>query len=70
MLNASTMFVKRIPVWLCIAVTMLVSACTPPSNSTENTDPEAPTTEDTLMGSAAGTCVPIMVPEEFIFLSW
>ena len=70
MLNTSTMFVKRIPVWLCIAVTMLVSACTPPSNSTENTDPEAPTTEDTLMGSAAGTCVPIMVPEEFIFLSW
>ena len=70
MLNASTMFVKRIPVWLCIAVTMLVGACTPPSNSTENTDPEAPTTEDTLMESAAGTCVPIMVPEEFIFLSW
>ena len=62
------MFAKRIPLWLCIAVATLVGACTPLSNSTE--DPEAPTTEDTLMGSAAGTCVPIMVPEEFIFLSW
>ena len=50
---------------------MLVGACTPPSDTTtEDTDPDDALTEDTLMGSAAGTCVPIMVPEEFIFLSW
>ncbi len=71
MLDSSVTFVKRISVWLYVAMAMLVGACAPPSDTTtEDTAPEDTFTEDTLMGSAAGTCVPIMVPEEFIFLSW
>ena len=56
---------KRFPTLLCLIVALMIGACTNPADSTNDTDPEFPPTE-----SGAGTCVPIMVPEEFIFLSW
>ena len=60
------MFVKRIPILLFAAVTMLIGACTPPSNSADDTESE----EGTSTESGVGTCVPILVHDEFIFLSW
>lgn len=48
---------------LCM-VAILLCACTG-IDSSYDTEPE-----DIETNSGAGTCVPIMVPEEFIFLSW
>lgn len=50
---------------LCAAVAVLLYACEG-SDSTTGTEKE----DDSLLGSAAGTCVPITTPEEFIILSW
>ena len=61
----STTGAKRFPVLLSLAATLMMGACTTPTDPTDDTEPEAPPTE-----SGAGSCVPIMVPEEFIFLSW
>lgn len=66
MLDSLVMFVKRIPILLFAAVTMLIGACTPPSNSADDTESE----EGTSTESGVGTCVPILVHDEFIFLSW
>ena len=50
---------------LCIAVAMIFSACIGTTNTNDDyTNPD----DDTNNG--VGTCVPIMVPEEFVFLSW
>lgn len=61
----STARVKRITALLSLVTALMMGACTTPTTSTDDTDPELPPTE-----SGAGSCVPIMVPEEFIFLSW
>ena len=61
----STTKANRITTLLSLVVTLTMGACTNPTTSTDDTNPELPPTE-----SGAGTCVPIMVPEEFIFLSW
>ena len=66
MLDSLVMFVKRIPILLFAAVTMLIGACTPPSNSADDTESE----EGTSTESGVGTCVPILIHDEFIFLSW
>ena len=54
-----TTMAKRISAPLCIAAALLTGACSNPADS-----------EDIPTESGAGTCVPIMVSEEFIFLSW
>ena len=61
----STTRAKRISALLTLVAALMTGACTSPTTSTDDTDPELPPAE-----SGAGTCVPIMVPEEFIFLSW
>ena len=61
----STTKANRITTLLSLVVALTMGACTTPTTSTDDTDPELPPTE-----SGAGSCVPIMVPEEFIFLSW
>ena len=61
----STTKANRITTLLSLVVALTMGACTNPTTSTDDTDPELPPTE-----SGAGSCVPIMVPEEFIFLSW
>ena len=57
--------IKRIPTLLCLAAALLMGACTTPADSTDEAESEGTPTE-----SGAGTCVPIMEPKEFIFLSW
>lgn len=46
---------------MCVALAALLCCC-------ENPDPQEPV--DVPAESGAGSCVPIMVPDEFIFLSW
>lgn len=65
MLESLVMSVKRIPALLCAAVIVLICSCVPPSSPTNEPEPE-----ETPAESGVGTCVPIMVPDEFIFLSW
>lgn len=62
------MSVKRIPTMLYLATALLVCACTPPSDPTEEPGITTPTDSSEVYG--AGSCVPITVPEEFIILSW
>ena len=57
---------KRMHVLLCAAVLALFCACERPSVSTDKPEPGG----GSVVGSAAGTCVPITFPEEFIILSW
>lgn len=56
---------KRIQLLLCAAVAAFLCACESPVNPNDGNDPEG-----TPAASGAGTCVPIKVPDEFIFLSW
>ena len=60
------MMMNRMQVFLCAAVAALLCACERPSVTTDEPEPGG----NSVLGSAAGTCVPITVPEEFIFLSW
>lgn len=57
--------IKRIQIFLFVAVALLVCACEGPVNSADGGDDAGASVE-----SGVGTCVPIMVPDEFIFLSW
>ena len=57
--------IKRIHILLCAVVLAFVCACESPVDPNENTG-QGGTVEE----SGAGSCVPIMVPNEFIFLSW
>ena len=57
--------IKRIHILLCAVVLAFVCACESPVDQNENTGQG-----DTVEESGAGSCVPIMVPNEFIFLSW
>lgn len=57
--------IKRIHILLCAVVLAFVCACESPVGQNENTGQG-----DTVEDSGAGSCVPIMVPNEFIFLSW
>lgn len=57
--------IKRIHILLCAVVIAFVCACESPVDQNENTGQG-----DTVEESGAGSCVPIMVPNEFIFLSW
>lgn len=52
---------KRIQMLLCAAVAAFVCACE---------EPATPPVVDEPFENGVGTCVPIMVPDEFIFLSW
>ena len=52
---------KRIQMLLCAAVAAFVCACE---------EPATPPVVDEPIENGVGTCVPIMVPDEFIFLSW
>ena len=65
MLSLSVMFIKRVPVLLYTTIAILICSCNPSATS-----PNEVETEDTPIENGAGSCVPIMVPEEFIFLSW
>ena len=55
--------IKRIHAFLCVALAALLCCC-------ENPDPQPQEPVDVPAESGAGSCVPIMVPDEFIFLSW
>lgn len=55
--------IKRIHAFLCVALAALLCCC-------ENPDPRPQEPVDVPAESGAGSCVPIMVPDEFIFLSW
>ena len=48
---------------MCVALAALLCCC-------ENPDPRPQEPVDVPAESGAGSCVPIMVPDEFIFLSW
>ena len=50
---------------LLLSTAMMLGACSEIENTNNETAPEAPTIE-----YGAGSCVPIMKPTEFIFLSW
>ena len=61
--SLSTAWAKRIALLLSMA--MVLAACTETENTTDENEPATPTVE-----YGAGSCVPIMQPTEFIFLSW
>lgn len=61
--NLSTMITRRIHTMLC-TIAILLCACTGKDSSYDTES------EDIETNSGAGTCMPIMIPEEFIFLSW
>ncbi len=63
--DLSTTMINRFSILLSIVSALLIGACTNPTDSDDGTG-----SDDTPTESGAGTCVPIMVPEEFIFLSW
>ena len=72
MLYPFTTKVKRSVVLACASLALLLGSCTGPFSSPDvelGTDPDSILT-DSLLGMPAGSCVPIMKPEEFIFLSW
>lgn len=72
MLYPFTTKVKRSVVLACASLALLLGSCTGPFSSPDvelGTDPDSIST-DSLLGMPAGSCVPIMKPEEFIFLSW
>ena len=48
---------------LCAAVVAVLCCC-------ENPEPQPQEPGNVAVESGVGTCVPIMVPDEFIFLSW
>lgn len=56
---------KRVYILSFIAMALVMGACTKSADPTDDTKSGDMPTE-----SGASTCVPIMVPEEFIFLSW
>ena len=56
---------KRIQMLLSAAVMAFFCACESQSPSNDGAEPD-----NVIVGSPAGACVPIMVPDEFIFLSW
>ena len=62
-LNRSTAWANRFA--LLLSTAMMLGACSEIENTNNETAPEAPTIE-----YGAGSCVPIMKPTEFIFLSW
>ena len=72
MLYPFTTKVKRIVMLACASLALLLGSCTGPFSSPDvelGTDSDSIST-DSLLGMPAGSCVPIMKPEEFIFLSW
>lgn len=62
-LNRPTAWANRFA--LLLSTAMMLGACSEIENTNNETAPEAPTIE-----YGAGSCVPIMKPTEFIFLSW
>ena len=62
-LNRLTAWANRFA--LLLSTAMMLGACSEIENTNNETAPEAPTIE-----YGAGSCVPIMKPTEFIFLSW
>ncbi|MBO7268119.1 MAG: hypothetical protein J6V12_10215 [Bacteroidaceae bacterium] len=62
-LNRPTAWANRFA--LLLSTAMILGACSEIENTNNETAPEAPTIE-----YGAGSCVPIMKPTEFIFLSW
>ena len=56
---------KRVATLVYATLVMLIGACTKPSTTVDTPEPEI-----TPIDSGVGTCVPIMQPKEFIFLSW
>lgn len=63
---------KRGAVSVCASLALLLGSCTGPFSSPEvipGTGPDAPSA-DSVPAMPAGSCVPIMEPKEFIFLSW
>lgn len=65
MFDSSVKFVRGFFVLFSFLIAALLSACTRPNDTSDLPEPEV-----TPVDSGAGSCVPIMVPEEFIFLSW
>ena len=66
------MIAKRIAMLICASLALIIGSCTGPFSSPDvepgiNLEP-APA--DSTIAMPAGSCVPIMVPKEFIFLSW